>query len=60
MALGNTFQVTKQEVIDALPLATLVDFDPTYGFFAQTTHFEYTPPSRVRLRETGYKISRPT
>ena len=43
----------EQEVIDALTFAAFVDFDPTYGFFAQTTHFEYTPASRVRLRRNG-------
>jgi hypothetical protein len=35
--------VLEEEVVDALTFAGLIYFDPSDGFFAQTTHFEYTP-----------------
>jgi hypothetical protein len=34
MALGHSFEVFAQEIVDALLATPLVDFHPSYRFFA--------------------------
>jgi hypothetical protein len=49
--------VLEQEIVDALTFAALIYFDPSDGFFAQTTHFEYTPRLACAPSSNGMFIS---